>query len=92
MSEETDAVVARVIAKVTGRTPEECRRAGALLERDLNVDSLALLEVVETLQERLTITVPDEVTARVRTVADLQDAVGHQATTSARTNPEDTRT
>ncbi|MER5361699.1 hypothetical protein [Streptomyces sp. NPDC002785] len=35
----------------------------------------AELEVVETLQGRLIITVPDEVTARGRTVRDLQDAV-----------------
>ncbi|MCX4530245.1 hypothetical protein ACWD4L_16900 [Streptomyces sp. NPDC002596] len=36
---------------------------------------LALLEMVETLQGRLIITVPDEVTVRVHTVRDLQDAV-----------------
>ncbi|GAA3478887.1 hypothetical protein [Streptomyces yanii] len=36
---------------------------------------LALLAMVETLQGRLIITVPDEVTARVRMVRDLQDAV-----------------
>ncbi|WP_327270933.1 hypothetical protein OG609_00715 [Streptomyces sp. NBC_01224] len=39
------------------------------------MNSLALLELVETLQGRLSIVVPDEVTARIRTVADLQDAV-----------------
>ncbi|MFI5634821.1 hypothetical protein ACIA8E_36830 [Streptomyces sp. NPDC051664] len=37
--------------------------------------ALAPLELVETLQGRLAIVVPHEVTARVRTVADLQDAV-----------------
>ncbi|MGY5034178.1 hypothetical protein ACWC9U_25590 [Streptomyces sp. 900116325] len=36
----------------------------------------AQLDVVETLQDRVVITVPDEVTARMRTVRDLQDAVG----------------
>ncbi|WP_327365267.1 acyl carrier protein [Streptomyces sp. NBC_01217] len=46
-----------------------------MLVRDLGVDGLALLELVETLQGRLSIIVPDEVTARIRTVADLQDAV-----------------
>ncbi|MFF3128992.1 acyl carrier protein [Streptomyces sp. NPDC057908] len=44
-------------------------------ERDQGMNSLALLELVETLQGRLSIVVPDEVTARIRTVADLQDAV-----------------
>lgn len=39
------------------------------------VAGLALLGMVETLQGRLIITVPGKVTARVRTVRDLQDAV-----------------
>ncbi|MFE4330721.1 MULTISPECIES: acyl carrier protein [unclassified Streptomyces] len=49
----------------------------AVLERDLGMDSLALPELVETLQGRLSIVVPDEITARIRTVADLQGAVAH---------------
>ncbi|WP_232837985.1 acyl carrier protein [Streptomyces atratus] len=46
-----------------------------MLKLDPGVDSLALLELVETLQRRLAIVVPDEVTIRIRTVADLQDVV-----------------
>ncbi|MFF2062301.1 acyl carrier protein [Streptomyces sp. NPDC058200] len=67
---------ADVVARTTGRPREACEPGAAVRERDLGVDSLSLLEVVETLQGRLGITVPDEVTARIRTVADLQDAVG----------------
>jgi acyl carrier protein len=67
--------VREILALVTDRPPHLCANRELLLERDLGVDSLALLEVVETLQERLAILIPDEVTARLRTVADLQDAV-----------------
>ncbi|MFJ7496999.1 acyl carrier protein [Streptomyces sp. NPDC097727] len=55
-------------------TREECTHRRAVLELDLGLDSLALLELVETLQGRLTIVVPGEVTIRIPTVADLQDA------------------
>ncbi|WP_374103331.1 acyl carrier protein [Streptomyces sp. MK37H] len=51
-----------------------CARRETLLQ-DLGVDSLALLEMVEIVQDRLAIIVPDEVTARIQSVADLQDAV-----------------
>lgn len=68
-------LIGGALARVTGNPQHLCADTGLLLERDLAVDSLALLEVVETLQERLAISIPDEVTARVRTVGDLQDAV-----------------
>jgi acyl carrier protein len=69
------AFVTDTLAAVTGLSRETCARRSAVLTDDLGVDSLALLEVVETLQGRLRIVVADEITARVRTVADLQDAV-----------------
>ncbi|SCY17074.1 hypothetical protein SAMN02745898_1011105 [Streptomyces sp. 136MFCol5.1] len=47
-----------------------------MLEAGPGVNGLAQVEVVETLQDRVVITVPDEVTAWMRTVRDLQDAVG----------------
>lgn len=68
--------VAEVLAAVTGRSATRCSAADRVLEAGPGVDGLALLEVVETLQDRVIITVPDEVTARMRTVRDLQDAVG----------------
>lgn len=92
MSGQTAVVVEDVLARITGRPRAACERREAVLEMDLGVDSLALLEVVETLQERLGITVPDEVTARIRTVADLQEAVGLLVTAvSPSTTSEDTR-
>ncbi|MFJ7947979.1 acyl carrier protein [Streptomyces sp. NPDC096354] len=68
--------VAEVLAAVTGRSATRCPAADRVLEAGPGVDGLALLEVVDTLQDRVIITVPDEVTARMRTVRDLQDAVG----------------
>ncbi|MGW6896727.1 hypothetical protein ACWGF2_08755 [Streptomyces sp. NPDC054919] len=68
--------VSEVLAAVTGRSVTECSAADRVLEAGPGVDGLAQLEVVETLQDRVIITVPDEVTARMRTVRDLQDAVG----------------
>ena len=62
--------VTRVLADITGLPPNDCARRTATLTHDLGVDSLALLEVVETLQAHLGIVVADEVTARIRTVAD----------------------
>jgi acyl carrier protein len=59
--------------------------------QELGVDSLALLHVVNTLQGELGIVVPDEVTARVRSLADLRQAVAGLAAapdaTPARTQP-----
>ncbi|MFE4875050.1 acyl carrier protein [Streptomyces sp. NPDC056682] len=44
----------------------------AHLERDLGIDSLALAELVTTLAQRLHITIPDEETGRLQTIADLR--------------------
>ncbi|MFI0769244.1 acyl carrier protein [Streptomyces sp. NPDC021218] len=74
MSAGTQAVAAEVLAQITQQPREMCARREVLLS-DLGVDSLALREMVETLQDRLAIIVPDEVTARIQTVADLQNAV-----------------
>ena len=67
-------VIARSLTDITGmRARTFLRRETVLL--DAGVDSLALPQLVKTLQELLGIVVPDEVTARVHTVADLQSAV-----------------
>ncbi|MEV8529367.1 acyl carrier protein [Streptomyces sp. NPDC052000] len=42
------------------------------LERDLVIDSLALAELVTILERRLTLTIPDEETGRLQTVADVR--------------------
>ncbi|GGT75117.1 MULTISPECIES: acyl carrier protein [Streptomyces] len=58
-----------------------------MLKLDPGVDSLALLELVETLQRRLAIVVPDEVTIRIRTVADLQDVVARMVAAALSSAP-----
>lgn len=67
---------------------------GDALERDLGIDSLALLELVQALENRLCVPVPDEETARLRTVADLHALVErltagahHPIRTSDRSSP-----
>ncbi|WP_171053398.1 acyl carrier protein [Streptomyces marianii] len=83
----TAAIAVEALVWVTGRPREECARREAELERDLGVDSLSLLELVVTLQSRLVISVPDEVTARIRTVADLQDAVAPLVAAASSSEP-----
>ncbi|MDN3059384.1 acyl carrier protein [Streptomyces sp. SRF1] len=88
---EVIAATGEALAQATGQAQAAHIQPEALLE-DLGVDSLTLLELVEALQVRLAIVVPDEVTARIRTVADLQDAVGQLvAAPSSETIPKGTR-
>ncbi|MEV6804619.1 acyl carrier protein [Streptomyces sp. NPDC051132] len=42
------------------------------LEQDLQIDSLALAELVTDLEARLSVVIPDEVTGRLRTTGDLR--------------------
>lgn len=90
MRSGTEPVTSEVLAHITEQPWEACVRREALLS-DLGVDSLALLEMVEILQDRLAIVVPDEVTARIQTVADLQDAVS-RLTAAAPVSEPTTRT
>ncbi|MDH2393635.1 acyl carrier protein [Streptomyces sp. HNM0663] len=87
MSVDTAALAVEALVRVTGRPREECARREAELDRDLGVDSLSLLELVVILQTRLAISVPDEVTARIRTVADLQDAVAPPVAAASSSEP-----
>ncbi|GAA0574454.1 acyl carrier protein [Streptomyces mordarskii] len=88
---EVIAATGEALVQAAGQ-PQAAQAQPEVLLEDLGVDSLALLELVETLQSRLAIVVPDEVTARIRTVADLQDAVGQLvAAPSSETTPKDTR-
>ncbi|GAA2344844.1 phosphopantetheine-binding protein [Streptomyces violaceusniger] len=88
---EVIAATGEALVQATGQPQAAQAQPEALLE-DWGVDSLALLELVEALQVRLAIVVPDEVTARIRTVADLQDAVSQLvAAPSSETIPKGTR-
>ncbi|MEV6939253.1 acyl carrier protein [Streptomyces sp. NPDC051132] len=42
------------------------------LEQDLQIDSLALAELVTDLEARLSVVIPDEETGRLRTTGDLR--------------------
>ncbi|WP_328913140.1 MULTISPECIES: acyl carrier protein [unclassified Streptomyces] len=80
MSEpDAEREVLRALVEVTGEPVRAFLRKATPLE-DACVDSLALLEIVNILQGRLGIVVPDEVTARIRTVADLHQAVADLVT------------
>lgn len=80
------SLVLRALAKASG-SPTSAFQGGTTVLQDAGLDSLGLLQVVNTLQDRLGIVVPDEVTARVRTVADLQQAVADLAAAAPATPP-----
>ncbi|MEU8828843.1 acyl carrier protein [Streptomyces sp. NPDC048636] len=81
--DDITAVVNQTLTVVTGTSRAAQAGPEVLLEQGLGVDSLALLELVEMLQSRLGIVVPDEVTARIRTVADLRNAVARLGAASS---------
>ncbi|GAA4235333.1 acyl carrier protein [Streptosporangium album] len=68
------AVISCTVAQVTGReSPREDPHLNLL--DDFGVDSLALLEVVEILEKRFQVTIPDEDTGQMRTLGDLMSVL-----------------
>ncbi|MFC4535912.1 acyl carrier protein [Sphaerisporangium dianthi] len=65
-------ILARTVHEVAG-VPTAAIRRESLLVEDLGLDSLALVEVMYVLEERLNIAVPEESLADVKTVMDLLD-------------------
>ncbi|MFF0752943.1 acyl carrier protein [Streptomyces sp. NPDC004267] len=59
--------LSRITTRGVDRIPEDGR-----LEHDLQIDSLALAELATDLEQRLSVTIPDEETGRLRTIADLR--------------------
>ena len=59
-----------------GRHPGEAFGRGSSLARDLGIDSLARLELVRRLEDRLRLKLPEEVLASLDTVDDLLRAYG----------------
>jgi acyl carrier protein len=49
--------------------------AESSLEKDLGIDSLSLLEIIEFCETHLDVTVPDEVTGQLMTVRDILTAL-----------------
>lgn len=79
----TEVLVTAALSRITGRHAAECSRPELLLFEHLGVDSLALLELVETLQKKAYCEIPDEVTGQLKTVADLNAALRRCAGTPA---------
>jgi acyl carrier protein len=71
------AVLSNALAQASGRDPAACGNPDLRLQDDLGLDSLALLELVESLEARLDVTVPDEDTGLVQTVGDLLGVLLH---------------
>ncbi|MER6503662.1 phosphopantetheine-binding protein [Streptomyces sp. NPDC001455] len=80
-----DHMVTDTLALVTQKRRQTFQDASAVLFSDLEVDSLALLEIITRLQEQCHVLIPDEVTARLRTVGDLHQAV-HRAVAKSPTS------
>ncbi|WP_432092607.1 phosphopantetheine-binding protein [Streptomyces sp. bgisy100] len=75
-------IVTETLALVSEKPAEQCKNQSAVLLTELEIDSLALQEIITRLQDRCHVIIRDEVTARVRTVADLEDAVVQAAAAS----------
>ncbi|MGH3697095.1 MAG: 4Fe-4S cluster-binding domain-containing protein [Pseudonocardiaceae bacterium] len=69
------AALSEVLARATGRTPIFCTKPSLHLENDLGLDSLALLEVVTSLEAQLGLIVLDEDTGKVQTAGDLLEVL-----------------
>lgn len=76
-SQTHQAVVSAALAEASGQPVHTCGDHTLSLEADLGIDSLTLLELVVTLEQQLGITVSDEDTGQLRTVADLMRTVAH---------------
>lgn len=74
-TETYPAVVSAALAMASGEPEDTCKIETLDLEADLGIDSLTLLELVVQLEERLGITVSDEDTGQLRTVADIMRTV-----------------
>ena len=66
--------LAEVLAEVAG-TPADAVLPGAAFEKDLDVDSLTMVEVVVACEERFGVTIPDEALEGLRTVGDAVDYI-----------------
>lgn len=81
MSEETrDRIYDKVIKTITdisGRTPTELTRDTELI-MDLNLDSLAIFEIVIELEETFDLRIADEDIDRIKTIDDVVNYIDRQ--------------
>lgn len=66
--------LAEVLAEVAG-TPADAVVPNAGFDKDLDVDSLTMVEVVVACEERFGVTIPDEALEEIRTVGDAVDYI-----------------
>ncbi len=72
--EEIVAGLAEVLEEVAG-TPADKVVPEAAFDKDLDVDSLTMVEVVVACEERFGVTIPDEALEGLRTVGDAVDYI-----------------
>lgn len=72
------AGLAEVLDEVAG-TPVDQVVPGASFDRDLDIDSLTMVEVVVACEERFDVRIPDEALEGLRTVGDAVDHIAGAA-------------
>ena len=73
--EEIVSGLAEVLEEVAG-TPADKVTPEAAFDKDLDVDSLTMVEVVVACEERFGVRIPDEALEGLRTVGDAVDYIG----------------
>ena len=72
--EEIVSGLAEVLEEVAG-TPADKVKPEAAFDKDLDVDSLTMVEVVVACEERFGVRIPDEALESLRTVGDAVDYI-----------------
>ncbi|MDJ0386281.1 acyl carrier protein [Streptomyces sp. G-G2] len=81
-----EPILRTALARVTSHTADTLPEEGHL-EQHLGIDSLALAELITTLEQDLGITIPDEETGRLQTVSDLRTLLDRLTPTSGTDTP-----
>lgn len=68
------AGLAEVLEEVAG-TPADSVKPDAAFDKDLDIDSLTMVEVVVACEERFGVRIPDEALESLRTVGDAVDYI-----------------
>ena len=72
--EELISGLAEVLEEVAG-TPADSVKPEAAFDKDLDIDSLTMVEVVVACEERFGVRIPDEALEGLRTVGDAVDYI-----------------
>jgi acyl carrier protein len=72
--EELVSGLAEVLEEVAG-TPADQVKPEAAFDKDLDIDSLTMVEVVVACEERFGVRIPDEALEELRTVGDAVDYI-----------------